>query len=69
MEVFKSALQQNDPLEVSRRLAAIYKDSNKIGVWSEFIKKTFPTISGCVVGREAVSDNDKTVSIRADSVD
>ena len=32
MAVFQSALQQNDPLQISRRLASIYQDSNKMDV-------------------------------------
>ena len=43
MEVFRSALQQNEPIEVFRRLAAIYQQSGKMdvsvggmrGVWKE----------------------------------
>ena len=32
MAVFQSALQQNEPLEVYRRLASVYLESNKISV-------------------------------------
>ena len=35
MAVFRSALQQNDPLEVSRRLASIYQESDKMDVRSD----------------------------------
>lgn len=32
VKVFQTALHQNDPLEVFRRLAAIYQESNKMAV-------------------------------------
>ena len=32
VKVFQTALQQNDPLEVFRRLAAIYQESSKADV-------------------------------------
>lgn len=32
VKVFQNALRQNDPLEVFRRLAAIYQESNKMAV-------------------------------------
>ena len=32
MTIFQSALQQNEPLDVYRRLTSIYQDSNKTNV-------------------------------------
>ena len=67
MAVFQAALQQNDPLEVSRRLATIYQDSDKMEVSSPSLSSlhTLNHVSSSVVGGAAAPDDDSAVPLRA----